>query len=58
MYKRQDLIHNNSSENEISEHVFQKNKSIDEASIDLIKKGITSCDEIMRVNNIKEDASL
>ena len=56
--KLKDLIHNNSSENEISEHVFQKNKSIDEASIDLIKKGITSCDEIMRVNNIKEDASL
>ena len=56
--KLKDLIHNNSSENEISEHVFQKNKSIDDASIDLIKKGITSCDEIMRVNNIKEDASL
>ena len=53
-----DLIHNNASENEIADYVFKENKSIDEASINLIKEGITSCEEIMRVNNIKEDASL
>ena len=53
-----DLIHNNASENEIAEYVFKENKSIDEASVDLIKDGVTSCEEIMRVNNIKEDASL
>ena len=53
-----DLIHNNASENEITDYVFKENKSIDEASVDLIKKGVTSCEEIIRVNNIKEDASI
>ena len=56
--KLKDLIHNNASENEISDHVFKDNQSIDQASIDLIVNGITSCEEIIRVNNIKEDASL
>ena len=46
------------SENEITDYVFKENKSIDEASVDLIKKGVTSCEEIIRVNNIKEDASI
>tara|TARA_Y100001936_G_scaffold252589_1_gene312911 strand:+ start:2680 stop:4176 length:1497 start_codon:yes stop_codon:yes gene_type:complete len=53
-----DQIHNNAPESEIADYVFKDNKSIDEASIDLIEEGITSCEEIMRVNNIKEDASL
>ena len=56
--KLKDLIHNNASENEISDHVFKDNQSIDQASIDLIVNGVTSCEEIIRVNNIKEDASL
>ena len=42
----------------ITDYVFKENKSIDEASVDLIKKGVTSCEEIIRVNNIKEDASI
>ena len=53
-----DLIHNNASENEISDYVFKDNQSIDKASIDLIVSGVTSCEEIIRVNNIKEDASI
>ena len=56
--KLKDLIHNNASENEISDHVFKDNQSIDQASIDMIVSGVTSCEEIIRVNNIKEDASL
>ena len=55
---REYTIHNNASENEIADHVFKDNQSIDQASIDLIVNGITSCEEIIRVNNIKEDASL
>ena len=51
-----DLIHNDASENEISDYVFRDNLSIDMASIDLIIDGVTSCEEIIRVNNIKEDA--
>ena len=51
-----DLIHNDASENEISDYVFKDNQSIDKASIDLIVSGVTSCEEIIRVNNIKEDA--
>ena len=43
---------------EVNDHVFKDNQSIDQASIDLIVNGITSCEEIIRVNNIKEDASL
>jgi Type II secretory pathway, ATPase PulE/Tfp pilus assembly pathway, ATPase PilB len=53
-----DLIHNNASENEISDYVFEDNQSIDKASINLIVGGVTSCEEIIRVNNIKEDASI
>ena len=51
-----DLIHNDASENEISDYVFKDNQSIDKDSIDLIVSGVTSCEEIIRVNNIKEDA--
>ena len=53
-----DLIHNNASENQISDYVFKDNQSIDQASVSLIEEGVTSCEEILRVNNIKEDASI
>ena len=53
-----DFIHNNASENEISEYVFKDNQSIDQASVDLITSGVTSCEEIIRINNIQEDASI
>jgi general secretion pathway protein E len=52
------MIHNNASENDISDYVFKDNNSIDQTSIDLIVDGITSCEEIVRVNNIQEDASI
>ena len=56
--KLKDLIHNSASENEISDYVFKDNHSIEQASVRLILDGVTSCEEIIRVNNIKEDASI
>ena len=53
-----DFIHNNASENEIADYVFKDTQSIEQASVNLILEGITSCEEIIRVNNIKEDASI
>ena len=52
------MIHTNSSENTISEYVFKDNQSIEQASTDLIKNGTTSCDELIRINNLQEDAGL
>lgn len=56
--KLKDLIHNSASENEISDYVFKDNQSIEQASVRLILDGVTSCEEIIRANNIKEDASI
>ena len=53
-----EMIHNNASENLISNHVFKNNQSIDEASSNLISKGITSCEELIRINNLQENASI
>tara|TARA_B100000767_G_scaffold143529_2_gene135505 strand:- start:528 stop:2030 length:1503 start_codon:yes stop_codon:yes gene_type:complete len=53
-----EMIHNNASENTISDYVFKDNQSIDQASTDLIKNSITSFEELMRVNNLQDDASL
>ncbi|MDC1488409.1 GspE/PulE family protein [bacterium] len=53
-----EMIHNNASENIISDYVFKDNQSIDQASTDIIKNSITSCEELMRVNNLQDDASL
>ena len=53
-----EMIHNNASENLISDHVFKNNQSIDEASSDLISNGITSCEELIRINNLQENASI
>ena len=53
-----EMIHNNSSEADIADYAFKDNESIDQASKNLITVGITSCDEILRVNNMKEDGSI
>jgi len=53
-----DMIHNNSSENEISNYVFKDNQSIDQASLGLLLNGVTSAEELIRVGNLKEDANL
>ena len=53
-----EMIHNNSSENEIASYVFKDNQSIDQASRDLLINGITSADELIRVGNLKEDADI
>ena len=51
-------IHNHASENIISDHVFKMSQSIDDASKDLILNGITSCEELIRINNLEENASI
>ncbi|MBT6795298.1 type II/IV secretion system protein [bacterium] len=53
-----ELIHNNASENAIANHVFKENKSIDDASLELLKNGTTSCEELIRVGNLKEDVNI
>ncbi len=53
-----ELIHQEASEKTIVDYVFKDHPSIDDASSNLIVDGITSCEEIMRLNNLKEDASL
>ena len=53
-----DLIHQKASEQEIVEHVFKDQPSIDAASRELVVNGITSSEEIMRLNNLTQDASL
>jgi general secretion pathway protein E len=53
-----DMIHNNSSENEISNYVFKDNQSIDQASLGLLLNGVTSAEELIRVGNLKDDANL
>ena len=53
-----ELIHQEASEKTIVDYVFKDHPSIDDASSNLILDGITSCEEIMRLNNLKEDASL
>ena len=53
-----ETIHNNASENLITEYVFTNNQSIDDASTELIINGITSYEELIRINNLQEDASI
>ncbi len=56
--KLKDLIHNNESENVISDYVFGKNISIKKASVNLVTEGITSIEEVIRITNLEEDASI
>jgi general secretion pathway protein E len=52
-----ELIHNNASENIIANHVFKENQSINDASLELLKNGITSAEELIRIGNLKEDVN-
>ena len=52
------LIHNNASENTMYDYVFKNTKSIDQVSIELVLNGITSIEELVRINNIKDNADL
>ena len=56
--KLKDLIHNNASENEMNEYVFKNTKSIDQVSIELVLNGTTSIEELIRINNIKDNGDL
>jgi len=53
-----ELIHNNASENEMSDYVFKNTKSIDQVSVELISQGITSIEELIRINNIRENGDV
>ena len=48
----------NASENEMSEYVFKNTKSIDQVSIELVSKGITSIEELIRINNIRDNGDI
>ena len=52
------MIHERASEQAIAKYAFQHHLSIDEAGQDLIVSGITSAEELIRINNQKEDVSL
>ena len=52
------LIHNNASENSMYDYVFKNAKSIDQVSIELVLNGTTSIDELIRINNIKDNGDL
>ena len=52
------LIHEEASEQHIKSYAFKDNASIDELGRDLLLNGLTSAEELMRINNQKEDASL
>jgi general secretion pathway protein E len=51
-------IHERASEQAIAKYAFQHRLSIDEAGQGLIVSGITSTEELIRINNQKEDVSL
>ena len=52
------LIHNNASENTMYDYVFKNTKSIDQVSIELVLNGTTSIEELIRINNIKDNGDL
>ena len=52
------MIHEKASEQEIAKYAFQNNLSMDEAGQDLIVSGISSAEELIRINNQKDDVSL
>ena len=52
------MIHERASEQAIAKYAFQHHLSIDEAGQGLIVSGITSAEELIRINNQKEDVSL
>lgn len=52
------LIHNNASENTMYDYVFKNTKSIDQVSIELVLNGTTSIEELVRINNIKDNGDL
>ncbi|MBT87857.1 MAG: type II/IV secretion system protein [Gammaproteobacteria bacterium] len=52
------FIHEEASEQKIKNYAFKSNPSIDEIGRDLIINGVTSAEELIRINNQKEDASI
>ena len=52
------LIHEETSEQELQAFAFKKSDSIHEMGSDLIKTGMTSVNELIRLNNQAEDAGI
>ena len=52
------MIHEKASEQAIAKYAFQHHLSIDEAGQDLIVSGISSAEELIRINNQKDEVSL
>ena len=52
------LIHEKKSEQELQAFAFKKSDSIHEMGADLIKTGMTSVNELIRLNNQAEDAGI
>ena len=42
----------------MSDYVFKNTKSIDQVSIELVLNGTTSIEELIRINNIKDNGDL
>ena len=52
------MIHAEASEQELQSFAFKNNASIHEVGVELIKSGMTSVNELIRLNNQAEDASI
>ena len=52
------LIHENASEKELSSYAFKHKLSIHTNAIEIVKAGITSFDELLRLNMVSADANL
>ena len=52
------MIHDEASEQDIHSQVFKSIQTIDEIGTELIVQGLTSPEELIRINNQKEDASI
>ena len=53
-----DMIHDEASEQDIQNVAFKDIQTIDQIGSELLTKGLTSPEELIRINNQKEDASV
>ena len=53
-----DMIHDEASEQDIQNYALKGTQSIDQIGSELLTKGLTSTEELIRINNQKENASI
>tara|TARA_B100000131_G_C17932275_1_gene538840 strand:- start:365 stop:823 length:459 start_codon:yes stop_codon:yes gene_type:complete len=53
-----DMIHDEASEQDIQNYALKGTQSIDQIGSELLTKGLTSPEELIRINNQKENASI